>query len=656
MTDNVMSEVLRRCREALLSEVPIIYVKTDSDVFIRKLITNEEMPLVVLLSSGGKQGPRQEYDLKRTRPIYELPNRQDKHLSFCLNYENAIPACDANERYHKLEIDPKNGVNEKMSVPFLWTCKMPDAPEKLKEIFPRLERYVVHHEDPEHPQYEVLRKSAVILYSSNVSITPMLRTYTEFIDVRYPEEEEIRDLIKTESAGDPHLTENEEYLSVLCSDFLGFTTEEIIQTMHKIRSVSSLARSEEVESIISDRKRQKMEGGILEQCSLDGEIGGMDRFRIWLKAQEDPLTKAYSYQRKTGTPPPKGVLLCGIPGCGKSEAAKFTAKTLRLPLLKMDMGSLMDKYQGVSEQKMRDALQMAQAMSPCVLWIDELEKGFSGAGKDGDTASFQRMFGYMLGWMQDNDKPCFIFATANDIGHLPKEFFRSGRFDALYAVYLPTAMECVSIFKACMDKAVKNSARARRVEKEEISLFQRGCFADDIYKRIMNEELVTIDGRPRIVIGSDIQKIVNLALRELKEETPISGSLWEATLKGVIQSSTFCAYGDGEENVDSIAIGYCRMLRKQFIPTASHVLFRQEDYRIGNAEEYGRLKKMSLSTMKEEELAKHREHLSRCEVLQDNGIVFENPYDRAVYSYLRPRINEMALLVERHEREAMVRR
>ena len=163
--------------------------------------------------------------------------------------------------------------------------------------------------------------------------------------------------------------------------------------------------------------------------------------------------------RKNGTPPPKGVLLCGIPGCGKSEAAKFTAQILNLPLLKMDIGSLMDKYQGVSEQRMRDALKMAEAMAPCVLWIDELEKGFSGAGSNGDSSSFKRMFGYLLGWMQDNQKPCFIFATANDIGGLPKEFFRRGRFDGLYAVSPPTAPDCVSVFKSCLERSERNLAR-----------------------------------------------------------------------------------------------------------------------------------------------------------------------------------------------------
>ena len=155
-------------------------------------------------------------------------------------------------------------------------------------------------------------------------------------------------------------------------------------------------------------------------------------------------------------------VLFGIPcpGCGKSDCARYTARTLGLPLLRMDIGSLMHMYQGESERELREALKLAETMAPCVLWIDEMDKGFSEVGKDGGSGSFMRMFGYLLSWMQDNTTPVFIFATANDIGGLPKEFFRSGRFEARYAVYLPTERECAAIIRACMKRAVKNTEAA----------------------------------------------------------------------------------------------------------------------------------------------------------------------------------------------------
>ena len=399
MADSVQKRILGQCRNALLGGVPILYIKTDSHILIQKLLLDETSPLVVLLSNGGRKGTEEQRELKYMRPIYELENPQDRQLRYCLNYRNSLPEMDSGGLYRELYASPRDMANERMTGPFLWSVNMPDDPQELKRIYRGLEQYVTAHEDENHPQYPVLQRSVVILYSSQVFLSPMLRTYTEFIDVGYPDEEEIRELIKSESGGDRNLIENEEYLSALCTDFLGFTTEEIVMTMQRIMVASSLQRSDVAEGIIREHKRQKMQGGILEQCDPEGNIGGMNQFRAWLMKQVKPLKYSASYMRKNGTPPPKGVLLCGIPGCGKSEAAKFTAQIVNLPLLKMDIGSLMDKYQGVSEQRMRDALKMAEAMAPCVLWIDELEKGFSGAGSNGDSSSFKRMFGYLLGWM-----------------------------------------------------------------------------------------------------------------------------------------------------------------------------------------------------------------------------------------------------------------
>lgn len=655
MSSNVLNRVLKKCRNALLVGTPIIYINTDSDIFINNLLLCEEKPLIVLLSNGGRKGNDTERDLKRLRPVYELPNEQDKQLQYCLNYRNSVPTLDTSGLYRELYASPLDMANEKTVGTFVWSFKMPDEPNGIKFIHDALEKYIVAHENNKHPQYKTLQNSAVIVYSSQVNISPMLKAYTAFIEIEYPDEEEIRDIVKEESCGDPNLVENEDYLSALCTDFLGFTVEEVSMTMKKIMITSSLDDSDAVEKIISDHKRQKMHGGILEQCNPDGDIGGMESFRAWLDDQVKPLKNSNAYMRKIGTPPPKGVLLCGIPGCGKSEAAKFTAQTLNLPLLKMDIGSLMDKYQGVSEQKMRDALNMAEAMSPCVLWIDELEKGFSGAGANGDSSSFKRMFGYMLGWMQDNTKPCFIFATANDIGGLPKEFFRSGRFDALYAVYLPTAAECVSIFRACMKKAEKNIAKTLHLKLIDVKIFSAGCSSNQLLRRIVNRYLVRDNGKPRIVVGSDIQKIVNMALRTLSDENIISEERWEKTLIECIENPNFSTYGDGEENIDSIAIGYCRMLRKGFIPTSQGVLFDKEDYHMDNAEQYERLKRRSTETMDKDELTEYKEQLAMYEILQKNSKDLQDPYDRAVYTYLRKRINDMAVLVERHERDIMIR-
>lgn len=644
MAERVIERVLQNCRRAVLGGIPILYIKTDSDVIVHRIVEEEAMPLVVLRgdsASGGIYGERPIMERNKAGIPYTLNN--------IMNYKIGYPV---------------NLSSQSLSYPCIWLCKMTgrNSGDKntLEKTLDALEEYVYFHENKESLNYEILQSSVVILYSSDVILSPALMPYTEFIEVGYPEEEEIRSIILAESGGDKRIIGNEAYLSALCTDFLGFSVEEITMTMQKIMAIADLEETDQVHGIIRDRKRQKMEGGILEFCKQDGSIAGMGRFRSWLKEQKEPLKNSNQYEKMIGTPPPKGILLCGIPGCGKSEAAKFTAQELRLPLLKMDVGSLMDKYQGESERKMRDALALAEAMSPCVLWIDELEKGFGGAGSNEDS-SFKRMFGYMLGWMQDNQKPCFIFATANDIGGLPKEFFRSGRFDALYAVYLPTETECIEIFKKCMEKA-ENAVKKRAVRK--VSLFSEGCSSNQLFRRVI-EDSMWKNGKLQIMIGADIQKVVSIALRRLytEKEIEISAGEWEKTLKSVLEETS--VYGSSEENVDSIAVSYCRMLRKGFTATADKVLFESSDYHISNREKLIELKKKYTGNMNECQLAEHEQEMRKYQILQpaqelcsqnqdvlpDRSDRITDPYDIAVYELLLKRINDFAPLIEEKELE-----
>ena len=310
------------------------------------------------------------------------------------------------------------------------------------------------------------------------------------------------------------------------------------------------------------------------------------------------------------------------------------AQRLDLTLLQMDMGNLMGGIQGQSEENMRRALSQVEAMSPCILWIDELEKGFSGVRSDGasDGGTFKRMFATLLNWMQENAKPCFIFATANDIGGLPKELFRSGRFDELFGVYLPTAQECAEIFAKHVQEAIESTDKYRK--KAAMEQFITDAAADSgLYAEIMEQCLC--DGeRVRIVIGSDIAKIVNTALAEfcqdIRDDEPISLKEWKAALKDSIRKNS--VYGDSPENIESIAAGYCRMLRKGLRPTVKDPLFRMEDYHYENA-----LKKDASAA-----------------VLKENRPHNAGRYDAAVYDLLYAKINEIAFDIEKYERKKLV--
>jgi len=164
-----------------------------------------------------------------------------------------------------------------------------------------------------------------------------------------------------------------------------------------------------------------------------GDVGGLSRLKQWLSQRRSAFRGDESASHLD---PPKGILLLGIQGCGKSLAAKATAAIFGVPLLRLDFGAIYDKYHGETERKLRESLKTADVMSPCVLWIDEIEKGLAGRG--GETGTSQRVLGTFLTWMAEKKSHVFVVATANDISTLPPELVRKGRFDEIFFVDLPT--------------------------------------------------------------------------------------------------------------------------------------------------------------------------------------------------------------------------
>ncbi len=183
------------------------------------------------------------------------------------------------------------------------------------------------------------------------------------------------------------------------------------------------------------------------------DVGGLAGLRKWLDEKKELLTpEKRDLLRSKGLQPPRGILLVGVPGCGKSLSAKSISANWKLPLYRLDFATVQGSYVGQTEQQLKDALTTAENVSPCILWIDEIEKGLSGAGNSGDGGVSTRMVGQFLFWLQECRKQVFVVATANDVSMLPSELLRRGRFDELFFVDLPTADERRDILSLYMRK------------------------------------------------------------------------------------------------------------------------------------------------------------------------------------------------------------
>ncbi len=210
--------------------------------------------------------------------------------------------------------------------------------------------------------------------------------------------------------------------------------------------------------VIEEKKQIIRKSGILEFYPSDmrlEDVGGHDLLKDWLIKRSSALTDR---ARGFGIPTPKGLLLLGVQGCGKSLVAKAVSAAWNLPLLKLDVGRIFGSLVGQSEENMRKAIRVAEGVAPCILWADELEKGFGGMTSSGDSGTSQRVLATFLSWMQEKTKPVFMIATANDVTKLPPELLRKGRFDEIFFIDLPSPVERELIFSIHLKKRKRDPA------------------------------------------------------------------------------------------------------------------------------------------------------------------------------------------------------
>jgi SpoVK/Ycf46/Vps4 family AAA+-type ATPase len=305
-----------------------------------------------------------------------------------------------------------------------------------------------------------LRKLSVELKSCNkhiIFLSPFkklpeeIEKYLTVVNMPLPDRKDLQTRLKVIAGRET--TINPDLEKYIIDSALGLTDTEADLAFRLAKEKVGLDKKEAIQIIANEKEQIIKKSGILDyfQVNMDLEksVGGLDNLKIWLKQ------RSKSFERKAkdfGLKEPKGILLLGVPGCGKSLTAKCVATEWKQPLLRLDIGKVFQAEVGSSENNIRQAIATAEAVAPCVLWIDEIEKGLSvnGGEKDGGTNS--RVFSTILTWMQEKTKPVFVVATANNISDLPPELLRKGRFDEIFFVDLPTKEERINIFKIHLSK------------------------------------------------------------------------------------------------------------------------------------------------------------------------------------------------------------
>jgi SpoVK/Ycf46/Vps4 family AAA+-type ATPase len=299
----------------------------------------------------------------------------------------------------------------------------------------------------------------MIIVSPVARIPPELEKQITLLDLPLPDREELLTLLR----GVLKSLEKRPELKVEVDNALaerivkaagGLTVAEAERLFLKAAVSDRRFGPEDLSLILEEKKQVLRKTGLLEYFDADetlADVGGLGRLKEWLSGRSNAFSEE---ARRFGLPEPKGLLLLGVQGCGKSLTAKAVAKLWQLPLLRLDVGSLFSMYIGSTEANMRKAIKIAETLSPVVLWLDEIEKGLSGLESSGavDAGVTARIFSSFLLWMQEKKHPVFVVATSNDVRRLPPELLRKGRFDEIFFIDLPSERERDDIFRIHLRK------------------------------------------------------------------------------------------------------------------------------------------------------------------------------------------------------------
>jgi hypothetical protein len=363
------------------------------------------------------------------------------------------------------------------------------------------------------------RLSTIVLLGASVELPPGIAADVVRYELRLPGRDSYRRVIaevvtSLQATGRADVRLGAGDFDAFASGLCGLTLNQARQALAQVAIEDGALTPEDLPRVVELKASALREGSLLEYFPPPGnevELGGFANLKRWL----DRAHLAFSAEAaKLNIPAPKGVLLVGVQGCGKSLAAKVIARRWQQPLLKLDFSALYDKYVGESEKNLRRALGAAEAMAPAVLWVDEIEKGLTtSSDQQADGGLSRRLFGSFLTWLQEKQADVFVVATANDLSALPPELLRKGRFDEIFFVDLPNASERAEILRIHLS-----------LRKQDPAAFdvERIAAASDGFSGAELEQVVTAALLRALQDHSPLT--TDLLLHELSATVPLSRS------------------------------------------------------------------------------------------------------------------------------------
>lgn len=560
-------------KKAILSEIPVIYIVTEEISLVFDILRNDQIIETHFYGSLSVVGEKTQ--LSNTAHGFYSSSDKRKNVFF-------------SEKEFSEWLDAPTY----SAVAVLFSTSSNQQEQSINE---QLTRFVQLYQNscplPKMSAREAIKGSTAIVVTPNMPRIPAcILPFSRVIKVPSIQGDELLRLISQsvkkhdgENLNEVGLIDDQKYLEKISNNLRGLSRSKIREIFVTIKdelgvvhvNVANTEQWAKLVKIIQSEKEQLLEtSGILKLItpSSASKPYGMEMLEQWLKESRDIMLNPELAKRYADIRPLKGLIVSGIPGSGKSLMAKAVASSFNLPLISMSMGLIMDKHLGDSEHRMAEAIRQIETLSPCVVWIDEIEKDMSGTTNDAsDGGVARRMFAQFLTWMQEKEDrgvSCFVFATANDISKLPPELYRSGRFDAKFYTFMPSLSGCDEIF--------------RGIISSKSSYYSKEILRESFFSEILNQYHIAHENSSKFLTGADVESIIEMSKKRIyikrldrasSDELNNGHIVYdENEFKEAIIESLERVRSYGETNMYDIASCFLGLAKRNFEP-AGNILF-----------------------------------------------------------------------------------